>query len=251
MILIENFKFNTRLELKSLKIREGKINIIIGPNGAGKSSLLEVLSKNEVDYTGEIIIDGVSLHEITLQEYAQFFSYTPQKIDWNNNLLVGDIILFGLYPFSESITLSATDNDRLSSLVTAFLLRDLLNRPFGELSGGEQKRVAIAAALFQNTKIVVIDEPFAALDPFFKGRIAKALKKWQQDNKITMIFSIHDLHIANTIGDYFFGLKSGHLLYEAEKLDQRQLESLFEIPFSLLEIGEDEIFLPLLGECYE
>lgn len=248
MISVQNLQLNSRLSLKSLHFKEGKINIIIGPNGAGKSSLLEVLSKNIECIDGDITINSRSLSKISLGDLAQIFSYLPQKLDWNPALLVRDIILFGLYPFTHNDLLTNDDNERLSYLVLSFELEDLLSRPFGELSGGEQKRVAIASTLFQNTEIIVMDEPFAALDPLFKRRVAAIFKKWQQDHDTTMILSIHDLYIAHYIGDSFIGLKEGHLLAEKEVLDQSFLESLFDTKFSLLKMEGHEFFLPALGE---
>jgi len=251
VISVQNLQLNSRLSLKSLNFKEGKINIIIGPNGAGKSSLLEILSKNIEFRDGDITINSRSLTEISLGDLSQIFSYLPQKLDWNPALLVKDIILFGLYPFTHNNLLTNDDNERLSYLVQSFELEDLLSRPFGKLSGGEQKRVAIASTLFQDTKIIVMDEPFAALDPLHKRRVAEILKKWQQDQGVTMILSIHDLYIAHHIGDSFIGLKEGRILGEREDLSQSFLESLFDTKFSLFKMEGHEVFLPALGERNE
>lgn len=251
MISLKKLQLNYRLNLESLTFEEGKINIIIGPNGAGKSTLLEILSKNVDFVQGDVFISGRSLKEIPLAELSQVLSYIPQKLNWNPALLVAEIILFGLYPFSKSDRLTGEDSERLSYLEKAFELSDLLSRPFGELSGGEQKRVAIASAFFQNTKIIIMDEPFAALDPLYRGRVADILKKWQRDHDVTMILSVHDLYSAHHLGDSFIGLKHGHLVAHKQELDQDFLESLFDITFTSYKVQTHKVFLPDLGESDE
>lgn len=254
MIYLHSLSLAKRLNLRELAFKQGQINIILGPNGAGKSSLLEVISKNEEAYEGSVRIENREIKEIALSDHAQALAYIPQKLDWNMGLWVRDIILFGLYPFNQSgeMTPQSQDQERFDYLVQALELTRFLKRPFGKLSGGEQKRVAIASALFQNTKIIVMDEPFAALDPLYKQMVADVLKKWQREKQVTMIFSIHDLYIAKYIGDYFFGLKAGALIHHSEELSLSFLQDLYDTPFLPFTFDKEKVFLPTLkGDHHE
>ncbi len=251
MISIGKLKLGKRLNINDLQFIEKKTNVILGPNGAGKSSLLEVISKNIESFSGEVSIGPKSLRNISLSEHSQLMAYIPQKLDWNMGLKVQDIILFGLYPFGHNTMMTSDDKERFKFLVEALDLSSFLNRPFGELSGGEQKRVAIACALFQNTKIIVMDEPFAALDPFYKQMVADVLKKWQSDHEVTMILSIHDIYIAMYIGEYFFGMKSGKLIHKTEELEQSFFEKLYDTQFSAFKFDKEVVFLPRLERAHD
>lgn len=248
MISIKNLKLDSRLNIKGLEFEAHSINVILGPNGGGKSSLLEIISKNIENYSGNVKLENVEIMDIEVSRHAQQISYIPQRLDWNLGLKVREIILFSLYPFRRNIEMTDEDRDRFNYLISSLELSEFLDRSFGHLSGGEQKRVAIASALFQNTKLIIMDEPFAALDPYYKQMVADTLNRWNRDYQVTMILSVHDLYIAKYIGHHFWGLKDGEITGQRRSLDKDFFESLYNTNFNSFKFRENEVFLPTFEE---
>ena len=233
-----------RLDIEKLSFKKSKINVILGANGAGKSSLLEVLSRNLEDYQGQVLIEDKSIESLSLADYAKKVSYIPQRIDWNMDLTVREIILFSLYPYLKSGTILEADEFRFDRICKELEIEAFLDYPLGSLSGGEQKRVAVASALFQNTKFLIMDEPFAALDPIFKKIVANVLKKWQSEYDCTLVLTIHDLFLANTFGDYFWGIKEGELVEETSRVNQTFFNNVYGTRFLPFEYQSQTVFLP-------
>ncbi len=248
MISLENIALDKRLNITNLQFLDQKINILIGPNGAGKSTLLDIITGNISSYGGSVCYEGESITNYSSLELAKRMAYIPQKLDWNNHLKVRDILVFSLYPFQKSPKITIEDERRLNQIIEGLRISNYLERDFGELSGGEQKRVAIASALFQNTPLLILDEPFAALDPLYRKIVADFLKFWSLEYRVSMILSVHDLHMANYIGDYFWCLKEGILFKESSELNEELLSKLYQTPFFRYEKGSEKVFLPGLFE---
>ena len=248
MISLKTLKLSSRLDVEEISFMSGAINILIGPNGAGKSTLLDIISGNENFDSGSITLKAKNLDEFSIHGLAKEIAYVPQKLDWNGNLKVIDIILFSLYPHQKDAKIQSTDQIRLDKIIEELKIESFLERRFDELSGGEQKRVAIASALFQNTDIVILDEPFAALDPIYRKTVADFLMKWNQEYGTTMIFTVHDLYLAHYIGDYFWGLSQGRLEFKSTDLSEEALSTLFKTDFHTFERDGEKVFLPSLKE---
>ena len=248
MIALKRVKLSTRLDIEDIYFIAGELNIVIGPNGAGKSTLLDIISGNATVDSGSILIRDKDIESFSIQDLAKELAYVPQKLDWNGSLKVIDIILFSLYPHQRDVQIQENDQIRLDQIIDELKIKPFLERRFDELSGGEQKRVAIASALFQNTDILILDEPFAALDPIYRKTVADFLMRWNNEHKTTMIFTVHDLYMANYIGNHFWGISQGRLEFKSTDLSEKALSTLFKTVFHTFERGGEKVFLPSLKE---
>jgi NitT/TauT family transport system ATP-binding protein len=178
----------------NLEIKEGEFVTIVGPSGCGKSTLLNILGGMDPFFSGEIQIDSKPIHDspytdrvVVLQEGALF--------PW---LTVYQNIEFGLKVARVSKTqreqtvMHYIDMVQLSSFSQAFI---------HQLSGGMKQRVAIARALALNPKILLMDEPFAALDIQTRKMLYNELLKIHQQTNKTIIFVTHNINEAVSLGD--------------------------------------------------
>jgi NitT/TauT family transport system ATP-binding protein len=178
----------------NLEIKEGEFVTIVGPSGCGKSTLLNILGGMDPFFSGEIQIDSKPIHDspytdrvVVLQEGALF--------PW---LSVYQNIEFGLKiarvskTQREQTVMHYIDMVQLSSFSQAFI---------HQLSGGMKQRVAIARALDLNPKILLMDEPFAALDIQTRKMLYNELLKIHQQTNKTIIFVTHNINEAVSLGD--------------------------------------------------
>lgn len=186
----------TALEDVKLEIKEGEFVCIVGPSGCGKSTLLSVLAGLRAPTKGEVLINGNKI-EGTGKERAvvfQHYSLFPWQTAKEN-------ISFGLKQINKK------DKKELDTIAEEYLkkvgLGDFVDKLPGELSGGMQQRVAIARALALDPEILLMDEPFGALDA--KNRVSLQellLKLWDSDEKKkTIVFVTHDIEEALLLSD--------------------------------------------------
>lgn len=252
MIRVKNLKIHSeddlslRLDIPSLEFEKNKVNILLGPNGGGKSTLLDCLSLNlpldGLGREGQIFIEDRELSKYSYHDLSLKMSYIPQQLDWNHSFKVEDILNFSVFPRSQKNELTNIDRKHLDEICELLEIQKFRNRLFSHLSGGEQKRVSIACSLFQGTDYILIDEPFAALDPIYKKKVAKVVIDWQKKYQTTFILCVHELNLASLMGDRFLSLKEGQLVKESSRLTKEDLSSLFDTPFEIFSKGEDQIF---------
>ncbi len=135
---------------------------IIGPNGSGKSSLLRLLVGVTKPSMGAVMFNGTDVRRC-----RGVFAYLPQRatVDWEHPVRVRDVVAMGRYPHRGAFRrLTATDHDAIDEALCRVGLDDLAKTRVGELSGGQQQRMFLARAFAQQASVVVLDEPYAALD---------------------------------------------------------------------------------------
>jgi zinc transport system ATP-binding protein len=178
----------------SFTIDEGDILGIIGPNGAGKTTLFSCMLGLRDDYTGTIRILG---EEIKKKKSKVFKSigYIPQKntVDQNFPATVEEIVSLGI-----NVT-GKTSNEKIALALETVGLLAQKDRRVGELSGGQQQRVLIAKAMVNDPKLLILDEPATGIDLEMQNKFYSLLKKLNQENKITIIWSSHDLDAVNRL----------------------------------------------------
>jgi ABC-type nitrate/sulfonate/bicarbonate transport system ATPase subunit len=195
------------MEHLDLEVEDGDFLCLLGPSGCGKSTLLRILG-GLAKADGRIRVLGES-PQASWQNLAYVFQ-TPRLVRWRNAL---DNVALGL----ELRGLPGTKKDhraRAEGYLTHLGLEDLGRRPAHFLSGGEQQRVAIARALAVQPRILLMDEPFSALDVHTRGQLrAEIVSIWQKSG-LTIVFVTHDIDEAITIGSKVAVLSSKptHLL---------------------------------------
>lgn len=196
--VVKKYGNNVILDNINLKVDKGAFVTVVGPSGCGKSTLLRLILGQEVATSGEILIDNEKVgyadknRGIVFQKYSLF-----------PNLTVLDNVLLGK-KLGSSKKDWKKNKEEIKKEAIQYLekakLGDALNKYPHELSGGMQQRVAVMQALIMKPKILLMDEPFGALDPGTREDIQLFLLEQQQKHKITIFFVTHDLEEAVFLG---------------------------------------------------
>ena len=191
----------------SLDIYQGELFAILGGSGCGKSTLLRLLAGFETPSAGEVVIDGVDMAgrppferptNMMFQSYAVFPHYT-----------VADNVAYGLR--KEGLG-KAEIKDRVAELLELVQLQDFARRKPRQLSGGQQQRVALARALAKRPKVLLLDEPLAALDRNLRERTQFELMNIQDKLGITFIVVTHDQEEAMTLATRIAVMDAGRFV---------------------------------------
>ena len=184
----------------SCQIPDGSITALLGVNSSGKTTLFRSIMGVLKINSGKIIIDGQS-PDIAIKN--NLISYVPQydDIDWDFPILVKDVVMMGRYSYMNFMRKpNPVDYKIVEESLKKVGMDDLNNRQIGELSGGQKKRVFIARALAQESKILLLDEPFTGVDSKTQDTILELIKQEREKDKIILI-STHDLNIVPEICD--------------------------------------------------
>ena len=206
----------TALRNVSFEIPTGTITALVGVNGAGKSTLFKALMGFIPTVKGEISILGQSVKS-ALKE--NFIAYVPQaeEVDWSFPVLVQDVVMMGRYGhmgfFRKTRQQDILEVERALNRVG---MTDFKNRQIGELSGGQRKRVFLARALAQKSKIILLDEPFTGVDVKTETAIIKLLGEMRKEGKI-MLVSTHNLGSVPEFCDRTILIKETILAYGKTK----------------------------------
>ena len=196
-ITIENLTViyrNGHIGLKnaSFQIPTGTITALVGVNGAGKSTLFKSIMGFLPISSGEINVLGLSVQEALKQN---IIAYVPQaeEVDWSFPVLVKDVVMMGRYGHMGFFrNPKPADHDAVQSALARVNMSAFSDRQIGELSGGQRKRVFLARALAQNSKIILLDEPFTGVDVQTEDAIINLLLEMKNEGRI-MLVSTHNL----------------------------------------------------------
>lgn len=193
----------------SLAIERGEIVALLGPNGAGKSTLMSVMTGVQQPDSGSVEIDGIDVTELPIYARAQLgLSYLPQETSVFRGLSVEDNILLYLESFEPDRTLRYR---RLEALLSEFGLTDIRTRSGSKLSGGERRRCEIARALAADPKYILLDEPFAGVDPLAISNVQAMIDRLQYRG-IGVLISDHNVRETLSIVSHAYIMESGRLL---------------------------------------
>ena len=187
-----------------LTIHQNEFVTLLGPSGCGKTTLLRIIGGFDTPTSGEVKFDGKDL--IQIPSYKREINTVFQKYALFPHLNVFDNIAFGLrmkkVPESEV-------KERVNRMLKMVKLFDYANRRIDSLSGGQQQRIAIARALVNRPKVLLLDEPLGALDLKLRQDMQYELKEIQREMGITFIFVTHDQEEALTMSDNIVVLNDG------------------------------------------
>ena len=178
----------------SFIVNQGDFLGIIGPNGAGKSTLFDAMLNLNSKYKGTIKFFGQDIRKS--KKYLKEIGYVPQKPIFEKNfpVTVNDVVRMGLRKES--------DENKIDEILQQLWIHELRNRRIGELSGGQQQRVFIAKALVNNPKILILDEPVTGIDQQSIELFYSILRELNSKQKITIIWSSHDLDAVNKLANH-------------------------------------------------
>ncbi len=185
----------------SFSISDYGVYLLLGRNGSGKTTLMKILVKYLSYHKGSVKINGMELSGISLHELSKNIAFLESEIPMIS-LKVREVISWGFYPYG--------NGGNVKNVAEMLHLDDLLCKNFNSLSTGEKKRVLLARIFAQNSKIVLIDEPFNFLDPHYQIEIALILKKLAEDRVV--LISTHNLDAAQFVGKKIFLLDNGRIV---------------------------------------
>lgn len=213
-IALEKFSFNYGkneiLKEITLNIKHGEVCAILGPNGAGKSSLVKGIAGIAGEVLGRVTIDGMEKSRIKREEMASYLSYVPQENGYFGEFTVFDTVMDGRYRYFK--TKNSRENiEKVESALEEFDCVKIRDKKMEELSGGEKRRVLIARAAVQESRYILMDEPFSNLDIKHQAEVADIIRKLKKSGKTTVVMVIHDINCALSLSDYTIIIKDGRL----------------------------------------
>lgn len=213
----------------NFEIPEGEFLVLIGPSGSGKSTTMKMINRMIPHTNGTISIDGNDITKLNPSELRRNIGYVIQQIG-----------LFPHYTIEKNIAivpeLKGWDKEKIKARVKELLIMvDLDPEVYGsrypkELSGGQQQRVGVARALASDPRVLLMDEPFGALDPITRDQLQDQIISLQRKLKKTIVFVTHDMDEALKLGDRIAIMKDGNLLQidTPEKILQEPASSFVE-----------------------
>jgi len=201
----------------TLSVRQGEMIAVLGPSGAGKSTLLNLVAGFLQPANGRITIEGQD-HTHT-PPAARPVSMLFQENNLFSHLTVRQNIGLGMHP---GLRLNAGQQQKLSDIAAQMGIGDLLARLPGELSGGQRQRVALARCLVREQPILLLDEPFSALDPALRQEMLLLVKEVCERQGLTMLMVSHSVEDAVRIAPRSVVIADGRIAWDG---DTEQLAS--------------------------
>ncbi|MFT9850068.1 ABC transporter ATP-binding protein [Aneurinibacillus sp. REN35] len=198
-------------------IQEGEFFVLIGPSGCGKTTTMKMINRLIEPTEGRILMHDREIHTFDVQE-----------LRWNIGYVLQQIALFPHMTIAENIAIvpemkkwkKKKINERIDNLLDMVGLdpSTYRNRKPAELSGGQQQRIGVVRALAADPEVILMDEPFSALDPLSREQLQQDIRNLQQKIKKTIVFVTHDMDEAMALGDRVCLMKDG----EAVQIDTPQ-----------------------------
>lgn len=198
----------------SLRVKEGELFAFLGVNGAGKSTTISIMCGMLAKDSGKVFIDGMDI-DCDMKKIANELGVVFQSTVLDEKLSVKDNLTSraSLY----GITGKAA-KDRIGELAELLDFKDILNRTFGKLSGGQKRRVDVARALLHKPKILILDEPTTGLDPEARKTLWKVVTDLRKNENMTVFLTTHYMEEAAD-ADYVVILDSGRISAEGTPLE--------------------------------
>jgi sulfate transport system ATP-binding protein len=194
----------------SLHIETGEMVAFLGPSGSGKTTLLRIIAGLEFADSGEIHFHGENVSGKSANERRAGFVF--QSYALFNHMTIFENIAFGLRVAPRSRRLPAKDiADRVHSLLETIQLAGLAERFPSQLSGGQRQRVAFARALAVEPRVLLLDEPFGALDAKVRRELRRWLAEFHEKTHLTSLFVTHDQEEAFEVADRVVIIDSGRI----------------------------------------
>jgi sulfate/thiosulfate transport system ATP-binding protein len=194
------------LEDVSLDVPSGSLTALLGPSGSGKSTLLRIIAGLEWPDTGEVLISGQDATAVAPQKRGVGFVF--QHYAAFKHMTVRDNVAFGLRIRKRP---KAEVRERVDQLLGLVQLREFGHRYPAQLSGGQRQRMALARALAPEPRVLLLDEPFGALDARVRAELRDWLRRLHDEVHVTTVFVTHDQEEAMEVADQIAVLDHGRL----------------------------------------
>ena len=219
---------HTALRDASFELPKGTIAALVGVNGSGKSTLFKAIMGFVPTASGEISVLGGTVRDALR---ANTVAYVPQaeEVDWSFPVLVEDVVMMGRYGHMGFFRIPRpADHQAVEASLTRVGMLEFRHRQIGELSGGQKKRVFLARALAQDSRVILLDEPFTGVDVQTEDAIIALLRDMRDEGRV-MLVSTHNLGSVPEFCDQTILIKGTVLAYgpTPEIFTQKNLEMAF------------------------
>lgn len=222
----------TLLEAASFSLSPGELVIVLGPNGAGKTSLIRTALGLQAPSAGHSTLEGKDTRQLSPSERARQIAYLPQTrpLAWPNQ--VQDVVALGRFSHGATLgRLTGIDAAAVDRAIVACDLTHLAHRSTDSLSGGELARVHCARAFATEAKLLIADEPTAALDPRHQFRILDLIKSYVDDGGGALLV-LHDIELAARYATRLIWMKGGRIVADgppSETLTAERLSDVYRV----------------------
>ena len=207
----------------TFKVERGSLCGLLGPNASGKTTLLKCLNGIFSPWKGDVAAAGRLVAGLSRQEIARLMAVVPQQMNLVFSFTALQMVVMGRAARLSALKLpSGKDRDEARAALEELGVGSLADRPFNELSGGERQLVLLARALFQDTSILLLDEPTSHLDFRNQYRIMDVVSDVTKKKGLATIVTLHDPNLAARYCTQLVMLKDGRLYREGP------LERVFE-----------------------
>jgi ABC-type cobalamin/Fe3+-siderophores transport system ATPase subunit len=233
------------LENISFQVSPGEFFVIIGPNGSGKTTLLKALAGIDPLQAGRVSVFERPIDRYSRNELARMLSYVPQNVPVDFPFTVTQTVLMGRYPHLGVLGIEGRGDLEIADRVLDVAgVRSLADRKVDQLSGGERQRVFIARALCQEPRLLLLDEPTAALDLAHQVRVMDLMESLKRETGMTILMVSHDVNLSVMYADRLLLLKSGKIAAlgtPAQVMTYEILESVYGCPLLVDESPLDRL----------
>lgn len=191
------------------RVEPGELVALVGPNGCGKSTLLSAVSGIRAPASGRVLIGDDDVAQVDTRSLARLRALVTQSNRLDTPFTVREVVEMGRYPWTRTAEASRSA-EVIEAAIAECSLDDLVDRPFAHLSGGQQARVSLARALAQNTPVLLLDEPTAALDIGHSEQVLSILSA-RAAAGATVLLVVHDLSLAAAYADRVAVMKDGRV----------------------------------------
>lgn len=194
------------------EVQKGQFIALIGPNGSGKSTLIKTACGLIPPSCGNVFIQEMNVSAASVRDRAKRIAYLSQSREAAPGMLVSDVVALGRIPFRGRLgRVNEWGQLAIHKARDRARIEDFWDRKYETLSGGEQARVQLARALAVEASVLFLDEPLAALDPYYQLIMMDILKDTVADGH-TVIAALHDLGLAHHFADRIWVMHEGELV---------------------------------------
>ncbi|ABN53040.1 urea ABC transporter, ATP-binding protein UrtE [Acetivibrio thermocellus ATCC 27405] len=206
----------------SLKVEPGKVTCLLGRNGVGKSTLLKSIMGLVKTPKGSVCLNNENIIKLPTYKRAQKgIGYVPQGRDIFPQLTVHENLILGMERNGHK---KKSIEEEIFELFP--VLKTMLDRKGGDLSGGQQQQLAIARALISEPEVLLLDEPTEGIQPSIIQEIGRVIKKLKNRGNVTMLIVEQYLEFVMDVADYFYVMDKGRIVMEGktEGIDPHEIQ---------------------------
>lgn len=237
-----------------ITLRKGCFAGIIGPNGSGKTTLFRAITGDLALRRGNVQLEGMNICRMSIREKARNIALVTQDQE-TPDIVVADYVMMGRYPYQRPFGFFETEKDlsvmtECMDMVGIFHLR---NKKMHQLSGGERQLAAIARALAQQPRLLLLDEPTSHLDIRHQTQILNLLQHLNTSLEITILMIVHDLNLAGEYCNHLILMNKGSIFKSGTPesvLTPENIENVYEtnIIIQINPVSRRPVVLPVSGK---